>query len=495
MIKLQSINLNQKEHGQHTLAQNDPDQTEWIIGRASLCDLVLVSPGISRVHAKIKFLDGNYYLVDAGSLDGTFVNGQKIVQPHSLQVSDRIQIGETFLYVEELLSQTTIAPPSTTETAARYWTNEDLQVFCFRIVDETPDTKTFWFTSNPAESTVLFYHQPGQFVRIEVEIDGKAVSRPYSISSTPSRPYAIALTVKRVASPPDSPDSPPGAVSNWLHDHLRVGDSIKLLGGASGQFTFLPNLPPKLLLISAGSGITPMMSMSRWLYDTASNTDVVFLHSARTPTDIIFRDELAWMAAQLPNFHLKVTVTQRELGSAWMGFTGRISRSMLELADLCDRIVFVCGSDGFRESIRTLLEELQFPMQQYHEESFGQRAAQDTASKELLTQDAIALDTSATETALLKNGKQPPCSVQFMRSQQSTPATPNATLLEVAEQAGVTTIRYACRAGVCGACKVKLAAGEVTYQHTPTALTNEEQTAGYVLACIAHPVRQVTVEA
>lgn len=492
MIKLQSINLNQKEHGQHTLAQNDPDQTEWIIGRANLCDLVLVSPGISRVHAKIKFLDGNYYLVDAGSLDGTFVNGQKILQPHSLQVGDRIQIGETFLYVEELISQTTIAPPSTTEAAARYWTNEDLQVFCFRIVDETPDTKTFWFTSNPAEPTVLFYYQPGQFVRIEVEIDGKAVSRSYSISSTPSRPYAIALTVKRVPSPSDSPDLPPGAVSNWLHDHLRVGDSIKLLGGATGQFTFLPNLPPKLLLISAGSGITPMMSMSRWLYDTASETDVVFLHSARTPREIIFRDELAWMAAQLPNFHLKVTVTQRELGSAWMGFTGRISRSMLELPDLRDRVVFVCGSDGFRESIRTLLEELQFPMQQYHEESFGQQSA---TPKEPLIQNSITVDTSATETTLLKNGKQLPCSVQFVRSQQSGSADPNTSILEVAEQAGVTTIRYACRAGVCGACKVKVAAGEVTYQHAPTALTNEEQTAGYVLACVAHPVGQVTVEA
>ncbi|BAS60117.1 hypothetical protein NIES2135_67550 (plasmid) [Leptolyngbya boryana NIES-2135] len=481
MIKFQSITLNQQEHGQHTLAQNDPDQTEWLIGRATLCDLVLVSPGISRVHAKIKFIDGVYYLVDAGSLDGSFVNGKTISQPHPLQVGDRIQIGETFLYVEEMLSQTTIAQASTKENAARYWTNEDITVFCFRIVDETPDTKTFWFTSNPAEPTILFYYQPGQFVMIAVEIGGKPVSRPYSISSSPSRPYAIALTVKRV--PAQSPDTPPGTVSNWLHDHLRVSDSIKLLGGASGQFTFLPNLPPKLLLISAGSGITPMMSMARWLYDTASDTDVVFLHAARTSTDIIFRDELAWITAQLPNFHLRVTVTQQPLKSAWMGLAGRISRSMLELPDLCDRTVFVCGSDGFRQSIRALLEELQFPMQQYHEESFGQRTP---------VQEVIV---PALESASLMNGKQPSCSVQFTRSQQEVTASPNTSILEVAEQAGVATIRYACRAGVCGACKVKVPAGEVKYQHAPTALTSEEQTAGYALACIAHPVGQVTVEA
>ncbi|GAP99592.1 FHA domain-containing protein [Leptolyngbya sp. NIES-2104] len=501
MIKLQTVNLNQQEHGQHTLAQNDPDQTEWLIGRAKLCDLVLEEQDISRVHAKIKFSDGIYYFLDAGSLIGSFVNGEKIAQPHRLQVGDRIQLGETFLYVEELMSQSPIAQINANTDAARYWTSEDLTVFCFRIVDETLDTKTFWFTSNPAESTVLFYYQPGQFVLIEVEIEGQPVLRPYSISSTPSRPYAIALTVKRVPSPPNSSDLPPGTVSNWLHDHLSVGDSIKLHGGAQGQFTFLPNLPPKLLLISAGSGITPMMSMSRWLYDTASDADVVFLHSARTPTEIIFCHELALMATQMSNFHLKITVTQQVSGVAWMGLTGRISRSMLELPDLCDRTVFVCGADGFRQSVRTLLEELQFPMEQFHEESFGQRS--DASPKEPVSSKPVedASETNgASETALPKTSKQSDSNgssptIHFSQSQQDAIAAPNTTVLEVAQQAGVTTINSSCRAGVCGACKVKVAAGEVNYQHSPSALTDEEQTTGYILACVACPVTRVTVEA
>lgn len=497
MLKIQSVNLKAQQFGQHTLA----DRSEWLLGRSEVCDLILDRPEISKVHAKIQFIEDGFYLLDAGSRNGTFVNNQKLAADaqHRLQEKDCIRLGETILEIEEIrhpvLEQNTSKLNQTT-----LWTTQDLTLRCFRIIDETPDTKTFWFVAEPA---VWFQYHPGQFVTIAVNIEGKRILRPYTIASSPLRPHTIAITVKRVLS--TSPDSPPGLVSNWLHDHFEVGQTLEAVGSARGNFSCVPTLPSKLLFIAAGSGITPMISMLRWMFDAPAQLDIVLIYSCKTPTDIIYRQELELLASQLPNFRLVVTVTRSRSGLPWMGFTGRVSQALLQqvVPDLMKRSTFVCGSESFMTSIKQILEAMQFPMEQYFEESFGGRPTRESEIAATSETNEIGLDfyeqgelppNSPTDPS--QNGQQPQAqaTVYFTQSQQEASAHPEQSILEIAEQAGISTIVRGCGVGVCGSCK-KRVKGQVKYQATPDGLIPAEQEAGYVLTCIASPHGTVEAEA
>jgi ferredoxin-NADP reductase len=497
MLKIQSANFEAHQFGQHTLA----DKSEWLLGRSEVCDLILDQPEISKVHTKIQLIENEFYLIDAGSRNGTFVNNQRLAADaqHRIQEKDCIRLGKTILEIEEIRHPVPEQDASNV-TQTLLWTTQDLTLRCFRIIGETPDTKTFWFVAEPA---VWFQYYPGQFVTIAINIDGKRVLKPYTIASSPLRPHAIAITVKRVLSA--APDSPPGLVSNWLHDHFTVGQTLEAIGGARGSFSCLPTLPSKLLLIAAGSGITPMMSMLRWLSDAPAQIDVVLIYSCKTPSDIIYRQELELLTAQLPNFCLVVTVTRSQSGIPWMGLTGRISQAILQqvVPDLMERSTFVCGSESFMGSIKQILEAMQFPMEQYFEESFGSKPVRETAIVEVPEADEIGLDfyeqgelpTDST-TDPSQNGQQPQAqaTVYFTQSKQEAIAHPEQSILEIAEQAGISTIVRGCGVGVCGGCK-KRVKGQVKYQATPDGLISAEREAGCVLTCIAAPCGAVEIEA
>ena len=110
--------------------------------------------------------------------------------------------------------------------ATQTWSNGRHLVRCSKVIHETHDVCTFTFSMG---QPVLFFFKPGQFVTLELEIDGERVMRSYTISSSPSIPYSFSITVKRV---------PGGVVSNWLHDNLKSGDQIAVHGPA-GQFNCL----------------------------------------------------------------------------------------------------------------------------------------------------------------------------------------------------------------------------------------------------------------
>jgi glycine betaine catabolism B len=501
MLILKSVNFERQQFEHHRLEQSYIGQAEWSIGRNATCDLVLLNPEVSRVHGRIVYTDEAYHFVDVGSVSGSMLNGKSLPaeEPWRLHPGDLLQLGETFVYVEELQVPLPEVPlpmayPGFLESQ---WTTADLQCRCCRIVDETPDMKTFYLVAEPP---LLFTYQPGQFVNLEVEIDGKKVMRSYSISSSPTRPYHLSLTIKRVASPVDQPDAPAGLVSNWLHDHFRVGDRVTLRGGALGNFTCLPTLPPKLLLISAGSGITPMISMTRWVQDTLVDCDVKFLHNARTVEDIPFRAELEAIAMQMPNFHLAISLTKPS-SRAWMGLTGRISESILMMVapDLLERSIYVCGPGGFMQNLRTLLEQLKFPMRNYQEESFGGKpvapqvpipAAQPVALDSSIPSPAVQPAIRATPNSSIAQQK---ATIHFIKSQRTITTDGTDSILELAEQEGIP-IPSACRAGACGACKVRIRQGKVRYIATPNALTSAEQEAGYTLACVACAAEPVAIE-
>lgn len=484
MLKLKSLNYQTETFQEHELNPAQKACREWIIGRAVACDLVLASPEVSRIHGRIEFHQGQYFFSDLGSTDGSRINHEQTEINHKylLKQDDIIRIGDFVLAIESL------NPPAAAvvnnQERIEQWTDE-LTVRCIRAIQETEDVKTFCFVADPPQ---LFAYQPGQFVTLKLEIDGQPVQRAYSISSSPSRPHTLNITVKRVPSPADSPEVPPGLVSNWLHDRLAVGDEIHLSGGPMGHFTCATNSAPKLLMISAGSGITPMLSMARWLYDTAQERDVVFFHSARSPHDIVALKELELMAAYQPHFRLAVTVTRPELGQPWLGYTGRLTDAMLlNLApDFGDRAVYVCGPERFMKGVKDMLSNLNFPMENYNEESFGgarRRATPPSSPKPSSSAVSIAKSTTPSQPVVV-----------FSEAGEEIACSEAESILEVAQQNGIS-IRSGCLQGVCGVCKKRKREGEVRYEAEPSALNSDEQQEGYILPCVAFPVGKVVVEA
>jgi ferredoxin-NADP reductase len=141
----------------------------------------------------------------------------------------------------------TFLNPVTTQT----WANGRHIVRCVKVIQETWDVRTFCFM---ADQPILFFFKPGQFVTLELDIDGEQVMRSYTISSSPSVPYSFSVTIKRV---------PGGRVSNWLHDTLQEGQELAVHGPV-GLFNAIDAPSPKVLYLSGGVGITPVMSMARW---------------------------------------------------------------------------------------------------------------------------------------------------------------------------------------------------------------------------------------
>ena len=520
------------------LAPEDQLNQECLVGRDSRCCIVLEDNLASRTHGKIAFRNGSYFYCDLGSRNGSKVNNEdaQLNQEYQLKPSDTIALGNHLLWVKEIAGQETeFAPQFLTPeqymplatidtTTLETWTQGTKQVKCIQIVDETVDVKTFTFVAEPP---VKFNYQPGQFLTLSLDIDGKSIKRSYSISSTPSRPHTIEVTVKRVPAPGDEPSAPPGLVSNWLHDNMKVGSQIEV-NAPMGKFTNFANPAAKLLLISAGSGITPMMSMSRWICDTVSNVDIIFLHSARSPEDIIFRQELEMMTSRYPNFKLAITVTRPMSGQPWYGYTGRINETILPTiaSDYKDRTVYVCGPNPFMEATKELLQNIDFPMDNYYEESFGgakkKKAAptvpagdrtsivQPSASiptavpisqPEPVPQIPEVPATSIIQPPSISQPEPPPLSVPepapssssspmivLAKSGQEIACDGEECILDVAEAEGAD-LAFGCRMGACGACKVKILEGEVVYDDD---VACED---GFIYTCVARPVGKVVIEA
>ncbi len=475
MLKTKVINYNTNDVYAAELMPRSPQQAECLIGRHPNCDLVLDGPAVSRVHGRVLFESGQCFFTDLGSTDGSRLNNEEtqVNQSYEIAPDDVIRIGEFALIVEAL------KPIPQLDLAQHRWTGDELTARCVQIIQETPDVKTFRFIAEPE---LLFDFKPGQFVTLKLPIThpkGQPITRSYSISSSPSRPHTLDITVKRVGAA--SADHPPGMVSNWLHDQLEIGMTLPVQG-PFGQFNCVDYPADKLLLISAGSGITPMMSMAQWLSDRAANTDITFIHAARTPADLIFRQRLELLAAQHPHFKLAFTLTQKSSAILWSGYRGRLNPALLTAIcpDFTERSAFVCGPTGFMSSTKTLLTAEGFPMQNYFEESFGTLPAPKNSPAFSPTPHSPAPHSPI------------PHSVEFSASGKTIPCDPTDTLLDAADQAGVT-LAVGCRMGSCGACKQSISSGEVCYDVAPRGLSESDRATGQVLVCVAKPVGRVVM--
>jgi ferredoxin-NADP reductase len=235
----------------------------------------------------------------------------------------------------------------------------------------------------------------------------------------------------------------------------------------------------KYLFLSAGSGITPLMSMARAMHDLVLDADIAFVHSARTPDDIIFARELELMAHNRDGlFRLGTVCERRGARAAWSGFNGFLSLAVLQnvAPDFRERKVFTCGPAPYMAAVRALLAEGGFDMANYHEESF---------SFATLAQESVADDVpAAKEEAAFK--------VTFSRSGDELACAPGQTILAAAKAAGVR-FPVSCTQGLCGTCKTKMVSGQVDMRHAG-GIRQREIDQGWILPCCSKPLADVVLE-
>jgi ferredoxin-NADP reductase len=292
----------------------------------------------------------------------------------------------------------------------------------------------------------------GQFVQVTVEIDGVRHTRCYSPACSQHRADGlIELTVKA---------HPDGLVSRFLHANAVPGLVVGL-SQADGTFCLPDRRPERVLLISGGSGITPVLSMLRTLADEGYAGEIAFLHYARAADDIAYRDELRALAATCPNLNLVLAHTDEGAGGDLSGF---FSQQHLEAAAPwhADAQTFLCGPPGLMRSVRARFDELGLA-ELLHTEEF--------APAPLRVVDG---ETSG--------------SVRFTASDVLAENS-GATLLEQAEAAGLNP-EFGCRMGICFTCTTVKTAG-CTRNIRTGELTSDPDVE--VQLCISVPVGDVAL--
>jgi ferredoxin-NADP reductase len=295
------------------------------------------------------------------------------------------------------------------------WSTRELRGRIERIERETADAVTVLIKPGwdwPG-------HRPGQYLRLGIEVDGIHHWRAYSLTSDPARADGcIAITPKLV---------PDGTVSPFLFERARPGMIVRL-GGVEGSFVLPERVPERLLLLSAGSGITPIMSMLRGLDRAAQLADVVHVHSSRTAAGAIFGTELRALHAGRPGYRLHEQIT---------GQQGRLTPERLDAIcpDWRERESFVCGPAGLLEAMgerwRThgdpaLLHVEHF--QPHRDIGEGERGCGGT--------------------------------IHFRSSGVSGVSDGTQPILQAGESAGAS-LPFGCRMGICHSCVGRLRAGQV----------------------------------
>jgi len=336
-------------------------------------------------------------------------------------------------------------------------------VICRAVWNETPDVRTFVFS---APEPRLFEFLPGQFMTWEFEIEGRAIKRCYTIASSAARPHVISITVKR---------QPGGEVSPWLHENLRPGTAVRACGPA-GTFSCAHHPGRKYLFLSGGSGITPLMSMARSHDDVASEPDIIFVHNARSPLDIIFRDELAMLARHRAGFRFMPICETDSPSEAWHGLRGRLDPAMLALIapDLMEREIFTCGPAPYMAAVRAMLGAAGFDMAHYHEESFCFETLMPGAGS--IPADSVGQGFH----------------VSFRKSDRRVVCAAGVSILQAATAAGMQ-LPFSCTQGICGTCKSRMVSGTVEMRHQG-GIRPREIEQGMILLCCSRPTSDVVID-
>lgn len=316
----------------------------------------------------------------------------------------------------------------------------------------------------PRQPSTVFF-EAGQHVTIEFDVDASPVNRCYTIASPPTRPERLSITVGRREG---------GRVSAWIHDGgLQVGSHVRV-AEPQGSFTLAAHPADAYLLLTAGSGITPALSMLREMHDLGCDRDIVLLHSQRRLSEVACYDELGWLSQQLPGLRTSFVCTGHEPSDP-SAVRGRMTQGLLTqlTPDLGRREILLCGPEPYRNSLRDAAVAAGCDPRRIHEESF--------------TLDAVKQVHSNPGTIGAASG----FTIDFCDWDAEVECPPGSTILEAATAAGLA-LPFSCTEGLCGTCKSTLRSGEVDMAHAG-GIRPREIAAGKILLCCSRPLTNLVI--
>lgn len=319
------------------------------------------------------------------------------------------------------------------------------------IVKEAPNVTTINFIAQD-----FYPYQAGQYALVSIK-NTPHITRAYSLSSTPGESRFVSITVREIEG---------GVGSTWLNNDVKVGDQV-WFSNPMGEFSCQQVIADNYLLVGAGSGVTPIMSMARWLLANRPEVNVTVIHSVHSPEDVIFKQEWAELKAKYPKLQLVINASV----NATEGFaSGRISAEIIKNAvpNLTDYTVMTCGPEAYMKALKEIVLSLGGTEDRFFTEAFFNTALAGEIS-------------SDKKTSLTING------ISQIKAEVPVGMTLLAAL-EAQEQPVVS----GCRTGLCGLCKTKVTGGEYEVVNTGD-LTDEEIAQGYVLACSCRVKENVSV--
>jgi ferredoxin-NADP reductase len=308
---------------------------------------------------------------------------------------------------------TPLLPDDYTRLANPLWSARELRGRILEVRRETQDSATLVIKPGWGFG---FDYQPGQYLGIGLLVDGRFRWRSYSLTSAPVKgARTVTITVKAM---------PEGFLSAHLVGGVRPGTIVRL-AAPQGNFVMPDPAPPAVLFITAGSGITPVMSMLRTLVRRDQITDVIHLHSAPTADDVMFAAELDQLAREHPGYRMQLRTTRSQ---------GRLDLTRLdaEVPDWRDRQTWACGPEAMLDA--------------------AERAWSAAGAGDCLHLERFAVSRAAPAGV---GG-----TVTFVKSGKSANADAATSLMDAGERAGVQ-MPFGCRMGICQSCVVGLVDGHV----------------------------------
>ncbi|KPM48344.1 ferredoxin--NADP reductase [Jiulongibacter sediminis] len=334
------------------------------------------------------------------------------------------------------------------------------------VIQETEDAITIEFWHPLAEQ---IKYKAGQFITLIVPADnGKKVRRSYSMSSSPHTDTAVAVTVKRV---------PGGLVSNYLCDQVKKGDFIEVIE-PMGNFYVEPNAENErhVVLIGAGSGITPLMSIAKSVLKMEPKSKVSLIYGNRTVESIIFWKKLMDMElADRKRFNVVHVLSQAT--DSWAGYRGRINQAnivvMLKELDIHFRSekeeFYLCGPVGMMDEALGIFDVFDVPKSQIFKENFN---------APMLDEELELPENESLQSREV--------TVKYMGDDYTFKVEPHQSILDAALELDID-LPYSCQAGMCTACLGKCVEGKIKMDEDD-GLTQAEQEEGWVLTCVSHPL-------
>lgn len=342
----------------------------------------------------------------------------------------------------------------------------DLKVL--KIHRETEDTVSISFDI-PANLSAEYSYLPGQYLTLKIKEDRADNRRAYSISSSPYFDEPITVTVKKAAE---------GFVSKKLHDELAEGEILEVLPPL-GRFTVQPEPENEktYIMIGAGSGITPLISMIKSILKIGKKSRVLLIYQNRNENSIIFKGLLAKYSSEFPNFRLINILSQPS--AEWNGLKGKINGSQaLDLikgtfgGPVSANEYYICGPLGMMQEMQAVFTAAGIPEEQIHREMF-------TAPLPEPGEEYI-------EPAEKLEIKRQNVTIKLYGDINSFAVEPDETITQAAMREGLEP-PFSCQIGACSTCRAKTMSGELMMDESE-ALTEQEIKEGYVLTCQAHPL-------